>query len=312
MDLIIRLKRPRNVDPYEALVLASKRRKTEDGTKEITAETVAEPTILKFAGTLSHQDEDITPHIFKAKEHINLKTLNHLKSKDVICKLRSEAKRASKENRLKLVNMSRSISGTDFDHNYAAAGDCAQKRDKIPYTIVDVVHDSKEEPESESSCVEEDDKYVYSLYFANSAGGEFNDGFLDSLISVEPLESSAVNLYDYRVQNDDDLHADDEDDSNDENNWRNDYPDSDPDNEGQHSSGPFDLKMDQMKLDSENELSSDDEEDNLPYGVDHDQVLNLGKEYAHFKARVIKEMEDDELEEYSSEVQSSDCDELVM
>ncbi|XP_046384335.1 probable RNA polymerase II nuclear localization protein SLC7A6OS isoform X2 [Ischnura elegans] len=249
MDLIIRLKRPRNVDPYEALVLASKRRKKEDGSEENNVDSVGEPTILKFAGTLSHQDEDITPHISKARDHVNLKSLNRLESKDVINKVRSEARKASKESRLKVVNMSRAIPDVPVlvDHNYAGAGDGEKSGDSMQYTIVDVIHDADGGIDSESSQVEEDDRYVYSLYFANSAGGNVDDGFLDSLVSVEPLETNSVHLYDYR-DNDDDINQDDDDDSNDEGNWRNDYPDSDPDNDGQDSEGSMEFMMENIKL----------------------------------------------------------------
>lgn len=304
MDLIIRLKRPRKSDPFDALVLASKRRK-KDSDASTSAENDCVPTILKFAGNLKNQEEDISPHIFKARQRVDLKSLDRLKAKDVMKNVRSEAKRTSKENRFKVINFSRKASNILLDHNYAESESESKDLKGTPYTIVDIVHDQQTSELSEP--LTEDDGYIYSLYYADSAGGAVNDEFMESVISIEAIDVKDFALYDYRGQDGEDVIPDDEDDSNDENNWRNDYPDSDYDKEkenGDHSDESVEYMMEHLTLDgSERDLSSDDGEENLPYGVDADEINQLGREYAHFKARVTKELDD-----YGSEVESSSED----
>ncbi|KAG8233343.1 hypothetical protein J437_LFUL010893 [Ladona fulva] len=257
MDLVIRLKRPRNVDPFEALVFASKRRKTEN--EEDGAPTAGEtiPTILKLAGTLSHHEEDISSHIAKARLHDGLKSFAHLKSKDVIKRMRESTKKASKESRFKVINFTRAASNVSTDHNYAGSEEIPKSPDAKQFTIIDVVHDL---PTENSQQVVEDDGYVYSLYYADAAEHEVADVFVDSVVR----------------------NGDDSDDS-------------------------VGNMMEGLKLGLENELSSDDEEYDLPYGVDREEVEHLGRSYASYKARVTEELKGtDDDDDYENEETSEE------
>lgn len=88
-------------------------------------------------------------------------------SVDVISKLRQEAQLASKQNRYKVINCYRTITGktTDLDDSY---------------TVVDVELEEKENKTTEPKT--EEDNYVYDLYYTQS--DDLGDAELSELVRL--------------------------------------------------------------------------------------------------------------------------------
>lgn len=71
---------------------------------------------------------------------------------------------------------------------------------------------------------DEEEDYVYDLYYTNSR--DFNLQLLESSLSIHP---SSEHLLEYANNEEEEYEVyEDEDDENEECNWRNDYPDEDP------------------------------------------------------------------------------------
>lgn len=140
MATVLRVKRRYDDEPFDALVIAGKRRKTDAGqSAESTAETPL-TAVVKFAGTLKSQvrinipssnsgfainfteesiffqDDDVVEHLNKTLSKDDLKANYKQRVVDVVSKTRLKTQQESRENRYKVVNYIRSIgTGTETD-----------------------------------------------------------------------------------------------------------------------------------------------------------------------------------------------------
>lgn len=133
----------------------------------------------------------------------------------------------------------------------------------------------------------------------------------ENLLSVVPIEEDLV-FEDYYKDNND--NQGESEDSNSESNWRNDYPDSD---HSENSIVESDIRNAMKKL-NVNDDDDDDEssDDDFVYGLDEDDVEKYGWKYAHYKARMKKEVEGDDksigdyesdMDDFNSSDSSSYC-----
>lgn len=129
----------------------------------------------------------------------------------------------------------------------------------------------------------QDDNYVYDLYYVQSE----NDMFLDDEVSVHAFEQELVHDS-YRDYGYPESEYDSED-SNSESNWKNDYPDSSY-SEGSINDDDIREAVTNIRLEEGSDLS---EEDDFIYAVDEAVVEKFGYKYAKYKARMLKELEED-------------------
>lgn len=137
---------------------------------------------------------------------------------------------------------------------------------------------------------------------------EYSDGF-----TVEPFHiPSFYSGYRESCDCSDCEHREESEDSNSESNWKNDYPDSDVGSDNSVTHDCLSSAVGNMWLDDAQELSTDDEDDNLIYTVDESDVENFGYSYAKFKASLKNQEEDyedeDEDEEDEDEEDGEDND----
>lgn len=144
----------------------------------------------------------------------------------------------------------------------------------------------------------QDDNYVYDLYYVQSE----NDMFLDDEVSVHAFEQELVHDS-YRDHGYPESECD-SDDSNSESNWRNDYPDSSY-SEGSIDEDDIREAVMNMRLEEESDLS---EEDDFVYAVDEAVVENFGYKYARYKARMLKELEEDDADADADDDDNDDDD----
>lgn len=267
MAAILRVKRRHDDEPLNTLVISRKRQKTTDD--EVIEEVfpTSLTTIAKLAGTIAKQ-EDSVDHLIQNYRKDELQTYFKQHPIDIINKVREITKQTSVENRYKVINCFRSLNNIE------------SSEEKV-MTVIDV-EDSISIEKKDS--LEKDDNYVYDLYYVHTE----NDICLDD-IAIHPYEQELV-FDTYR----DDRYPEDEhesDDSNSESNWRNDYPDSE--NYSEKSIDEDDMReaVMNMRLDEESDLS---EEDDFIYAVDENDVNTYGYKYARYKARIKKELEEDE------------------
>ncbi|XP_021940024.1 probable RNA polymerase II nuclear localization protein SLC7A6OS, partial [Zootermopsis nevadensis] len=263
MAAVVRLKRRFDEEPLEALVLACKRKKTEDlaTTKDENPFT----TILNFAGTVNNREDDVASHVSKVLKKDKTKLgLRH--KADVTGKLRTELKKLAQENRLKVVNCFRDLKDSDVLESEKETKVSTEDGEKS-ITIVDVVSHMNDEQEGNSLFSKSQAKldlegdssgpdagYVYDLYYTSTVGS-------DALINIETLSVHPLAQSDWEYHNPEDssdMSAEEEeaeDDSNDENNWHNDYPDSD--HSFNEDSIMMALRVGDLNLSGEDDLSSD-------------------------------------------------------
>uniref|UniRef100_A0A1B6G230 Probable RNA polymerase II nuclear localization protein SLC7A6OS n=1 Tax=Cuerna arida TaxID=1464854 RepID=A0A1B6G230_9HEMI len=286
---VVRVKRHCNEEPIDALLLACKRRKTEND--NLTS-------VFKFAATVDNQDENVYKYIPKAYtlEQAESSYKKH-KISNITDKLRAENRLFSQHSRLKVVNCFRALSETD-----SVEDGTTQTASDHSLTIVDIeslpTTSSESSKHSTTSEVDRDkkpEKYVYDIYYAPDC--KLDAKMLDNPISCHPLDDLVFEDYSnevYDVQ-------DESDDSNDENNWRNDYPDEDPD-----SIGEDDMKLacqlGGLNMSETNSLSSDEGEEDLVYGIDEPECTVgidssdadfYGYSYAAYKKKVVKDLDSD-------------------
>lgn len=290
---VVRLKRHYNEEPLDAVLLASKKRKTEDLTTEI----------FHFATTLKNQDDDVSTHISKVLNSAESKCLYKQHNyTNITEKLREVNKLLSQNNRFKVVNWFRSISDSDFNGD----DENVNYEQGKGMTVVDIESDNVIAPLEEKKDGTTSGDYVYDIYYA--PGQHLEDILVDNDFSWYPLyQSDLVDTYQPAGMEE---VPDDEDDSNDENNWRNDYPDEDDLQESSGSEGQMDLaaRMRDFHIgeggDDEyghRDLSSDEGEEDLIYGLDSDDVDRFGLGYASYKKRVCKDFDDESCTSCSNE-----------
>ncbi|CAK9814998.1 Probable RNA polymerase II nuclear localization protein SLC7A6OS [Anthophora plagiata] len=276
MAAILRVKRRHDDEPLNALVISYKRQKTAKN-EETEAATLPAPltSVAKFAGTVKKQ-EDSVEHIIRNYDKDELKANFKQHHVDVINKLREATKQASAENRYRVINCFRSLDNS-------AVEDSEEKG----MTVIDV-EDSKSV--ANKVPAEEDDGYVYDLYYVQTE----NDIYLDDKVSVHPYDQELV-FDNYRDNGYSEVQCESED-SNSESNWRNEYPDS---SHSETSIDEDDMREAVMNMGLK-EGSDLSEEDDFAYAVDESDMNAYGYEYARYKARVKEELEENEDENRAS------------
>ncbi|XP_037672283.1 probable RNA polymerase II nuclear localization protein SLC7A6OS isoform X1 [Choloepus didactylus] len=255
---VLRVKRKRNAEPAEALVLACKRLRgggVESAAQRTPPEglaSAAENNIFQLVATVRTQEEPVQPIVRAA-----LRGSRDFQQR-IRQGLRASARQMRQEGRYRVVCNNRS-SGTpscnpnsqDVPENPEASGDAG-------FQLFDLVHEEGE-PEAavagscrtsdpdvilcnstelirERLALSEDgpgighregqkfDDYVYDIYCLEMA----TPGWIENILSVQPYSQE------WELVNDDQQPEeiyDDEDDENSENNWRNEYPDEEQSSE---------------------------------------------------------------------------------
>ncbi|KAK0162963.1 hypothetical protein PV327_006687 [Microctonus hyperodae] len=298
MATIVRVKRRNEDERCDAFIVACKKEKLEIAGSSENADSDALKTIVRFAGTVQNQDDNVVDHVAKTltKEQLMSNYKQHVP--DITNKLRMKAREESRENRYKVVNRFRSIGTINTDET-----------DDKEMTIIDV-EDSISCSADRISNDQAKFDYVYDLYYT-----EMKDFGPDDDFSIFPLEQELV--FDNYRDNDFTADQNESEDSNSESNWRNDYPDSD------HSNYSFDDDLmreavQRIKIDGdESDLSSEDSD--FVYAVDESDVINYGFKYAKYKAKYIKEVEpsdssddnEDEIQIYKNENDDDENDDDI-
>ncbi|XP_001605210.1 probable RNA polymerase II nuclear localization protein SLC7A6OS [Nasonia vitripennis] len=282
MAAILRVKRKKDHEPLDALLISCKRQKVECEEDSASAPLTA---IVKFAGTVEKQDDCVIEHITKTFSKDVLKSNYKQHIVDITKKAREKTKQESNENRYKIINSIRSLDTS-----------LLKELDEDNVNIIDI-EDTKAAADQKT-----DIDYVYDLYYTQTKEAIQ----LENLLSVVPIEEDLV-FEDYYKDND---YQGESEDSNSESNWRNDYPDSD---HSENSIGENDIRNAMKNLTVADESSSDED---FVYGLNEEDVERYGWKYAHYKARIKKEMEDDDksngdyhsdMDDFSSSDASSDC-----
>lgn len=270
MAAILRVKRRNEDEPLEALVIACKRFKAnEDEAAKEPVAALPQKTVLKFAGTLQNQEDNVVEHLAKTLSKDELKSSFKKHPVDIRAKARQMTKEASLTNRYKVVNLNRSLDTSGV-----------QELDKT-MTLIDVEDLMSCSTKTESTD-ENENKYVYDLYYAETG----TDIYPDDLVHVHPLDQELV-FDTYR-----DCHVEEQcesEDSNSESNWRNDYPDSDYTGDS--------IDEDDMRAAVKNmQLEDDSSDSDFVYALDKEDVDNYGYKYAKYKAALKKELGDESSE----------------
>lgn len=296
----VRLKRYLTNEPVEAIVVSHKRRRLEG---EGDGDEVQ--TVFRYAGTVLSKDESVkvtlskTVHLDKYK----LSSRKNVKTSIVANKIKETTRNTSKENRYKLVSTKRGITekslSSSADKNTveqedAEGGDYCKLYDIEDYSNVTKLSKKEQvitcngEPMTCAADGLSEPQYVYDLYYINSDNIQ---AFSEESVRIEFWDAITEQMYD----NDDSDIYNEDDDSNDENYWANDYPDEDSDyekdldcyrqEEDDITSGFTTMKIatDSNSDDScSNEFKSDSEDERIH-----------GKNYAAFKKRMQKFMDDE-------------------
>ncbi|KAM6176271.1 putative RNA polymerase II nuclear localization protein SLC7A6OS [Erethizon dorsatum] len=259
---VLRVKRKRNAEPAEALVLACKRLRRGE-VESVAQETpkhldgAAENNVFQLVATVRSQEEPIQPLVRAALRPYRGS------QKRIRRDLRATVGEIRKESRYRVVS-GRRASGTSgsLESEYEpgtseAAGDSG-------FQLLDLVHEEGDpeaaSTDSSKTCdpdvilcnsvelirerltVSEDgsgvghqegqkhDDYVYDIYCLESA----TPGWIENILSVHPYTQE------WELVNDDEQPEDtyeDEDDENSESNWRNEYPEEESSNGDEDSRG---------------------------------------------------------------------------
>eukprot|EP00092_Neocalanus_flemingeri_P027720 GFUD01030091.1.p1 GENE.GFUD01030091.1~~GFUD01030091.1.p1 ORF type:complete len:355 (-),score=120.56 GFUD01030091.1:119-1183(-) len=263
---ILRVKRRKNQDPSEVLVLSAKKRKADD-----TIEAEDNIKILKLAATVDVKDDPakLTQTVNKILAKKNAPNFEELKQRykkslSVKNSPMHQAKLATEESRqesrFKLVAQKRALKIEDLEewpeneNSDKPEVDSNDKESKELYRLYDVVSEDTEkkpvEKESDKiSCngvemirefvdakkdcsAESEYGYVYDVYYTQGCDGDtdykdFDDSLLDGLVSIQPFNTGDSLVYDEYRDDPDEFKYEDDEDSNDEDNERNEYPDED-------------------------------------------------------------------------------------
>uniref|UniRef100_A0A1L8DHX0 Probable RNA polymerase II nuclear localization protein SLC7A6OS n=1 Tax=Nyssomyia neivai TaxID=330878 RepID=A0A1L8DHX0_9DIPT len=246
MAAVIRVKRKVDEEPLNAFVLNCKRRKIiPEKNLEIAASSSSDKkeesyTILKFAGTVETQDEDLLASRIKKISMEEAKArIGKTRVAQPVVRARDSQIQKAHENRFKIVNCSRAV-------------DTSSNNEKT-VTILDI---EKQIHQLNSSLTKDElniSTFVYDLYMP-----EFGDLETDIDHEMMAHHLSIQSFEDHVYGNGLEGHESDEEeetDSNDESNWRNEYPDSDPDSIDERDLRKavenFDLDNDSLSTDGE-------------------------------------------------------------
>ncbi|KOC62719.1 putative RNA polymerase II nuclear localization protein SLC7A6OS [Habropoda laboriosa] len=270
MAAILRVKRRHDDEPLNALVISYKRQKTAKNEEAETTLSAPLTTVATFAGTVKKQQGSVE-HIIQNYDINDLKANFKQHPVDVINKVRETTKQASAENRYKVVNCFRSLDNSTVEDS-----------EENVMTVIDV-EDSKSIAKKDSA--EKDESYVYDLYYVQTE----DDMCIDFKVSVHPYDQELV-FDNYRDNGYSEAECESED-SNSESNWRNDYPDDSNHSEASIEEDDMREAVRKMNLEDGSDLS---EEDDFVYAVDKADVEAYGYKYARYKARIKKELDEDE------------------
>jgi len=263
---ILRVKRRKNQDPSEVLVLSSKKRKADD-----TIEADDNIKIMKLAATVDVKDdpEKLTQTVNKILAKKTVPNFDELKARykkslsaknSPMHQAKIAAEESRQENRYRFVAQKRALKLEDLEewpeneNNDKPEVDSNDKESKELYRLYDVVSEAPEkntsEKESEKiSCngvemireyvdakkdysAESEYGYVYDVYYTQGSDGhtdskDFDDSLLDGLVSIQPFNTGDSLVYDEYRDDPEEFKYEDDEDSNDEDNERNEYPDED-------------------------------------------------------------------------------------
>lgn len=258
---VLRVKRKRNAEPAEALVLACKRPRSSEvesaarETPEGQEAAAAERNVFQLVATVRSQEEPIQQLVRAALRPSRSSQLRIRRD------LRASVREVRKEGRYRVVSSHRS-SGTsnslepqcgseavgdagfqllDLVHEEenpeAAATDCRKTSDPdvILCNSVELIRERLTVSEDGSQVNHQEDPkhnddYVYDIYYMEMAP----PGWIENIMSVQPYSQE------WELVNDDEQSEDiyeDEDDENSENNWRNEYPDEESSDRDEDSRG---------------------------------------------------------------------------
>ena len=270
---LLRVKRRKNEDPLDVLVLSAKKRKTCD------SDEAGNIKILKLATTVDAEDDtksnlkiaETVNKLIAKKSYPNFEELRQQYKKHITHHKDSPAKEVKEklvesrqEHKYRIISQKRSLKIEDLEdwpQEDSKADDTKDTGpgDKELFHLYDVVSDhdpvkkTEKEPEKiscngvemirefvDAQKVEEDYGFVYDVYYTDHLGadsGDFDDSLLDNLVSIHPFNSG--HGFDYGEYRDDpeEFKYEDDEDSNDECNDRNDYPDEDYDDEDGYYGG---------------------------------------------------------------------------
>ncbi|XP_078046598.1 female sterile (2) ltoPP43 [Augochlora pura] len=271
MTAVLRVKRRLDDEPLSALLIACKRRKISIN-EEAEESAISEPltTVVTFAGTVNNQESTAVKHLIQSVGKDELEASFKQHSVDILNKSREMMKQASAENRYKVINCMRSLDSVTLNDS-----------ENNEMTVIDVEDSISCGIESEEHT-EEEENYVYDLYY----GLTENSVYMDRFISVLPFDEELVfdNYRDHYPE----AECESED-SNSESNWRNDYPDSDHSVTSINENDMREAMMD-MKLNNDSDASNDSD---FVYAVDEADVDAYGYKYARYKAKVKEQLDED-------------------
>lgn len=286
---VIRVKRRVTDEPFDKFVLNCKRLKTNHNSEhekcgtdsEATDQTDTAKTILKFATTISTED-DLKTHLKRLRKCDAEEMARKIrKPSSVINRLREQFKDETQNNRFKVVNCFRSIE-TDDDAVESASSESAGQN----VTVLDVIKEDGQQSQSQATENTVDpaalagvDKFVYDLYLVQS--GEQPIEIDINNYTIKPFDDLIYQANDETLDSDNDS-----EDSNDEAHWRNEYPDTD---DGL-SVGEEDMRraVEDLNFGSDEDNLSSDDDDDCNYGDDPvvhfmDESDENENEYDYFK-----------------------------
>ncbi|KAL5279506.1 Slc7a6os family protein [Megaselia abdita] len=256
---VVRVKRRLTEEPLAAFVLNCKKPKLDESNNLEEEQKDEISAILKFAGTVENQNTPIAEHITRLTKDDAKQLAQKSRNPNITEKSRQEMRQSLQESRFKVVNCHRS-----FEPNAESISNPKE------ITIVDIekqkgvnTHNENENENTETpqeSFVPTDgdagDGFVYDLYVPDHDQQlPDNVDYMEPYISVRPFDD--LTLEDCYTNEDEDY---DSEDSNQENYFANDYPEEDD----YFSVDEEDIvkAVARCDLNSDNELSSDDEEVN--------------------------------------------------
>jgi len=334
---ILRIKRRKDQDPSDVLVVSAKKRKSED---EEQSENIK---ILKLAATVEVHDEpeklsEAVGKILSKRSMPNFEELKQRYKKSLLAagnaheKMKAATVEKRTESRYKFVAQKRAIKLEDLDS--AADSGTSSKDSKELFHLFDVVTnapntksedcDSKKQDKISCNGIEmireyvdpdADSGYVYDVYYSDSAfttaDQDFDDSLLDSLLSIQPFNTGES--YDQYRNDLDEFKYEDDEDSNDEMNENNDYPDEEDDSEdeslfkgyGDDSDMGIGSGMKGLGLGDEEDSNCSSDEDQLLYTKAFDEDASFhGVAYAKYKRNMLQQFYGEE--EGDSDAESDD------
>ncbi|XP_064641187.1 probable RNA polymerase II nuclear localization protein SLC7A6OS [Lineus longissimus] len=254
MATVVRVRRKREVEKPDSLVISCKRQRIDDSSEsQNTIEASEIKTTFKYAGTIEEKTVSVERVIVGAVRKNKLEKEYKHHQVNIPAKVRLEQRMVAKSTRYKLTAQKRDIKvleKDDGDNLIAGAASASVVSDKCgqdgQFCIFDIEEDGEDfSVISQVTSAAADSQtvmcnntpmirekvsqttvgsYVYDLYYVNTPG--FDHGLLDNIMTVQAYDEEFV--YDGYRDDEPQEYYDEEDDSNDEGNWRNDYPDEDP------------------------------------------------------------------------------------